>query len=524
MNPDRSSHSRLIRFKRLTVCAACLLGAAGAAAAVEPAGCFSPRMVLQQAMPLPVWGTAEPGEVVTVEFGGTTATATTDTTGRWQATLSPQEASREPRPLTIRGQNTVTLEEVLVGEVWLCAGQSNMLFPLAKSADAKREVALASEPLLRLFSWQAAATGNRGAYSRAEVAALEPGRFGSGRWQTCTSESAASFSAVGYGFGRKLVRTLDIPVGIIAVAVGGTPAEAWVSRGALAADDRTRPLVTGDWLTNPLLAGWCADRASDNLARARRAGEPIPGDNLGLNHPFKPGFMWEAGIAPLVPLAIRGVAWYQGESNADTPERVAEHEAIFPVLVSDWRQRFGRDDLPVGVVQLPGMERADWPAFRDSQRRLVAATPSAGLVITIDLGDAKDVHPPDKLPVGERLAAWALADVYGRAGPATGPLPQAASREADGSVRIEFTATGGELVTTDGKAPRHFEVAGEGGGFEPATAEIAGDAVNLRCAGELPLGGITMIRYAWRPFPTPVVNLSGKTGLPTTPFGIAVDR
>lgn len=510
---------------RIPWVAACAVAAwAGVAdAAVRPAACFTSHMVLGQGMPVPVWGTAAAGERVVVEFAGGRAETTADAAGRWRATLPPQAASREPRRLVIAGQtDAVTLDDVLVGEVWLCAGQSNMLLPLARAADAKPEIAVAARPLVRLFQWQAAAGGDRGAYSAAQVAALEPGRFGAGTWTRCTPETAAGFSAVGYFFGTRIAQALDVPVGIVCVAVGGTPTEAWVGRAALAAEDRTRPLVTGDWLANPALAGWCVERAGENLGRARGAGEPIPGDELGPNHPFKPGFLWEAGIAPLVPLAIRGVCWYQGESNADSPRRAAQHEAILPVLIADWRRAWGHE-LPFGIVQLPGMGRPDWPAFRDGQRRLAEAIPGTGLVVTIDLGDPREVHPADKRPIGERLAAWALADVYGTAGPATGPRPRGATREHDGSIRVAFTATGGGLATRDAAAPVLLEVAGGDGGFQPAVARIDGETLVIRSPpGALP-EGIKRIRHAWRPFPEPKPNLTGRTGLPATPFELEVE-
>ena len=481
-------------------------------------------MVLLQGMPLAIFGTADPGEPITVEFAGAQAESRADAAGRWQVTLPPQPACREPRPLVISGRDhTLTLDDVLVGEVWLCAGQSNMLLPLARATDATREIAAATRPLLRLYDWRAAAGGDRGGYTAAQLAALEPGRFATGQWRPCTPETAAGFSAVGYFFGARLAEVLDVPVGIIAVAVGGTPAEAWVARADLAAAAATRPLVAGDWLENPALAGWCSDRARDNLARARRAGDRIPGDDLGPHHPFKPGFMWEAGVAPFVPLAIRGVCWYQGESNADSPARVAQHEAIFPALVAGWRRAWARPELPFGVVQLPGLGRPDWPAFRDSQRRLVEATPHAGLVVTIDLGDPREVHPADKRPIGERLASWALADTYGRPGPATGPRPLSAARTADGGARVTFTSTGGGLTTRDGGPPVLVEVAGADGEFQPATASIEGEALVVRPAGERPSGGIQKIRHAWRPFPEPRPNLTGKTGLPATPFELEVE-
>jgi sialate O-acetylesterase len=515
--------SRSVRpIPRAFVCAA-LAWAGVAAAEVRPAACFTSQMVLQQGMPLRFWGVADPGERVVVEFAGATAEARADATCCWRVTLPPPEASRESRPLVISGlRHSVRLDDVLVGEVWLCAGQSNMLLPLSRVVDAQQEIAAATRPLVRLFNWRAAASGDRGAYSAEQLAALEPSRFGSGAWTRCTPETAAGFSAVGSVFGATLADTLDVPVGIISVAVGGTPAESWVRREALAAGDPTRPLVSGNWLENPLLDRWCLDRARDNLALALAGKAAVSQDELGLAHPFKPGFMWQAGIAPFVPLAIRGVCWYQGESNADSPARAAQHEAILPVLVADWHRAWGRE-LPFGIVQLPGLGRPDWPAFRDGQRRLAEAIPGTGLVVTIDLGDPREVHPADKRPIGERLAAWALADVYGRAGPATGPRPQGASREPDGSVRVAFTATGGGLATRDGAAPVLVEVAGADGRFQPAAARIDGETLVIRRLAGPPPGEIKKIRHAWRPFPEPKPNLTGRTGLPATPFELEVE-
>jgi sialate O-acetylesterase len=496
---------------------------AAAAEAVEPGIGFTSQMVLQQGLPLPIRGLAQPGERVQVSFAAARAETTADADGCWQVTLPPQAASQEPRQLVITGDHDrVALEDVLVGEVWLCAGQSNMLMPLSQASDAKREIAAADRPALRLFHFQATLSGDRGGYSAKQLATLEVGQFGTGSWKACMPQTAAGFSAVGYVFGATLAEALDVPVGIICVAVGGTPTEAWVSPRALAANPATTPLVTGDWLENPALAGWCIERARDNLASALAGQATVPRDGLGPAHPFKPGFMWEVGVAPFAAMAIRGVCWYQGESNAESAERVAQHEAIFPVLVADWRQAFGRE-LPFGVVQLPGMNRPDWPAFRDGQRRLAESIPGTGLIVTIDLGDPGDVHPADKRPVGNRLATWALADVYSQPGPATGPLPVAATCGADGRGTITFKATGGGLMTSNGQPPQHLEVAGPDGEFEAAKAMIAGDSLIVAPAGRPPVGGIARVRHAWRPFPEPKPNLTGQTGLPATPFEIAIE-
>lgn len=501
---------------------AVLVGAAGTAVRgeVRPAACFGSHMVLQREMPVPVWGTAAPREKVTVALGDVSAEATADAKGHWKAVLEPQEASAEPRPLVIRGaKDEIRLDDVLVGEVWLCAGQSNMLLPLSAVGGGPQAAAAAKGTGIRLLRLETAAGGDPPAYTAAQIADLEPSRFCTGKWEVATPETAGKFSAVGWFMGATLAKELGVPVGLVCAAVGGSPTEAWVSRTGMAADRTTAAIVKGDWMRNPALAGWCVERAGRNLARARKAGEAIPGDALGPNHPFKPAFLWDACVAPLVPMAIRGVAWYQGESNADSTARVAQHATLFPVLVADWRRQWKRDDLPVAFVQLPGMNRPDWPAFRETQRRALGRMKHAGMAVTIDLGSKTDVHPRDKQPVGERLAAWALAEVHGRPGAVpSGPLPAAAEFRADGTVIVRFDHAAG-LATKDGEAPRHFEVAGRDGAFAPAEARIDGETVAVT-----PPSGLTprRIRYAWRPFPEPPVNIVNEAKLPASPFEVEV--
>lgn len=497
------------------------LGAQACRADVRPAACFGDHMVLQREMPVPVWGTAAPGETVTVVFGSARGQATADPRGKWRVTLPPLEACSESGRLVVRGRNEVTITDVLVGEVWLCAGQSNMLLPLARAQAAAGEIRAANRPLLRLHAIATAATGDRAAYTSEQIRKLSAADFCTGTWAVCTPQTARDFSAVGYFFGARLQADLDVPVGVICAAVGGSPTEAWIRPHALAADRALAPLVRGDWMRNPGLAGWCTERAGQNLARAQRAGEAIPTDGLGPNHPFKPGFLWEAGIAPLVPFAIRGIAWYQGESNADSPARVAQHARLFPALVSDWRRQWGRADLPFAFVQLPGMNRPDWPAFRETQRLALAELSPAGMAVTIDLGMKNEVHPPDKKPVGERLAGWALADVYGKPAGASGPLPISAAFAASGAVEVRFAHAGAGLRTTDGESPRHFEVAGPDGVFQRAVVRMAGDRVIVEPVAES--AAPTQVRYAWLPFPEPPVNLVNAAGLPASPFWLKRD-
>jgi len=489
-----------------------------AAADVRLPLCFGDHMVLQQGRPLPVWGTAEPAEEVRVRFGGASVTGTADGDGRWKVVLPPQQASAAGRPLTIEGRTTLTLADVLVGEVWLCAGQSNMLLPLARADDAKPALTT-TDPLLRILSIATAAGGDSPAYTPPQIRALEPATFTSGTWTAWSPASARGFSAVASFFALRLRAELRVPVGVIGVAVGGSPTEAWIDRDALAAHPATAGFTSGPWLQNPLMGEWCRTRAAANLARATKAGESIPGDDLGPNHPFKPGFLWESCVEPVTPFAIAGVCWYQGESNAEAADLVTLHDELFPALVEDWRRAWGRDELPFGFVQLPGMGRPHWPAFRDGQRRLHARLPHTGMAVAIDLGEKGDVHPGDKRPIGDRLAGWALAEVYGRQNVVgSSPLPTKAARLADGRVRIDFTHAGRGLATTDRGPPRHVEVAGNDGEFRAAEARIEGAGLVV-AAGDTP---VRRVRYAWQPFPEPAVNLVGPGGLPVTPFEMDV--
>lgn len=496
------------------------------AESLQLGGPFLSGMVLQQDMPIRVWGEASPGEQVTVHFGADYARGRADGQGHWRTTLPSQSASGIPATLVVRTKKEqIALDDVLVGEVWLCAGQSNMLWPLARTNDSQREMAAAYHPHLRLLIHEpAAAISSSRAFGPAELKSLHPDRFFCRRWLTCRPQQAVEFPAVPYFFGESLLRRRQVPIGIISVPVGGTPAEAWVRVAALRADDRTAKLVQGNWLTTPGLEGWCRERALQNLKGSMAAGKAVPADELGPAHPFKPGFMWQAAIEPLLPVPIRGVAWYQGESNADSPARVAQHADLFPMLVRDWRQAWQQPELPFVFVQLPGLDRPEWPAFRDSQRRLHEQIPGNGLVITIDLGNRGNVHPGDKRPVGERLAAWADATVYHSGEPvATGPLVERATLLPTGRVRIRFRQTGGQLKTSDGQPPRHFEVAGPSGRFQPVPARIDTDQIVLDCTAETFADQPPQsARYAWQPFPDPAVNLVNVAELPASPFEVPV--
>jgi sialate O-acetylesterase len=479
-------------------------------------------MVLQRNKPVPVWGTADAGTKVEVEFAGQKKTATADGAGKWCAVLDAMPACADARELIVRSDESIRIGKVLVGEVWVAAGQSNMEFPLAREAYADAELKSANVSQLRLLNLSYAGQNYFAKRFDPEVMArLTSDGFFRGTWQECTPEFAGRFSAVAYYFAKELQGSLKVPVGIIHLAVGGSPAEAWISRDALAADSHLKHLLDGNWLKNQAIDAWCRQRACDNLGIDVSSGKKLA-DGDGPNHPFKPGFLWEAGISRLIPFSIRGVIWYQGESNAQEARGVPQHERLFPLLVADWRKRWGIGEFPFLYCQLSsigtekGYRSQNWPAFRDSQRRMLAEIPNSGMVVTSDIGDPTDVHPRNKRDVGHRLALWALAKTYARDVVYSGPLSRSVRREGD-SLVVTFDHADGGLATSDGKPPEGFEIAGADAVFHPASVVIGKDSVTLT-SKEVPEP--LKARYGWQPFS--MGNLTNGAKLPASTFEVSI--
>lgn len=477
---------------------------------------FGSHMVLQQGQPLPVWGTANPEAKVTVTLGIQKQSAPADADGKWKVNFPALKAKGQTLRLSAEtAVGKTTLTDIVVGEVWLCAGQSNMEWPLSKAATAKAAIPTAKHSRLRLYNFVGAARGGSGDYTPELIARLSPERFCEGQWRVCSPENAAPFSAVGFFFGQKLLAEIDVPVGLINVSIGGTPAEAWVRRDALAAHPQLAAIVRGNWLENKSLEPWCRERGASNMKRALASGDFIPGDDLGPNHSFKPAFMWDAAVAPFQLLPIAGVLWYQGESNAESEWRVKQHDAVFKTLVTDWRAQWKRPKLPFLFVQLPAMKRPHWPAFRASQQRVHDSLPHTGMAVTIDLGHPTNVHPREKQPIGERLERLAMAHIYGKPNRGRGPRFESAKRRGDLLV-VRLAKGNGRLRTLDELPPTGFEVRDGRGRWSRAEARIVvGDTLEVVS----PLGRAVMaLRYAWMPYPEPTLNLMDETGLPVAPF------
>jgi sialate O-acetylesterase len=466
----------------------------------------------------PVIGKAAPDSTVSVTLGEEDRRTKATAEGNWQVTFAAMSARDYALELRVesKGQEIV-FRDLVLGDVWLCAGQSNMEFPLSRDRNGTTTLASPLSQDLRFFQASYTATGAGGSWNSKTVAGLEVSSFMKGKWQPCSTASLPSMSAVAFFFGAALHQEQKVPIGLIDVAAGGTPIEAWIAPEDLAAHSQMRDLVkAGSWLENPLLGDWCRERASQNLGRAIAAKEDIPGDALGPNHAFKPGFMWTAATKRFTRLQIRGFLWYQGESNAESPRRVEQHRHLFALLVNSWRKHWGGEPLPFFFVQLPAMGRADWPDFREQQREFSQQLENVGMAVTIDVGHPADVHPRDKRPVGQRLAKLAQHLVYGETSPCTGPVLMKIEREAD-HLQLFFKNCAAGLSTVAQEAPQGFELVNADGKVIPVPAVIEQNAVRL----SIPAGAtVTEVRYAWAPVPS--CNLIDSNGLPASPFRASI--
>jgi sialate O-acetylesterase len=508
-----------------------LLGllAADAAGDVRLPALFSDHLVLQAGQAVPVWGRAEAGEEVTVSFAGQSVATTTGDDGRWRLQLAPLAASAEPRKLEVRGRNRITVDDVLVGEVWLCSGQSNMEMQLkglhGQVDDADTVIAAASHPRLRMFQHREVYS----IYERAEPPdkALDDRP---GEWIVCTPQTAAKFIALGYFFGRDLQRELGgTPVGLVHSSIGGTPVEAWTSLEVQQRDPASAPLLA-DWRKR--LGGFDAAREEQAALAARATwakerdaaraeGRPEPKAppvfrNLLVS---KPGGLYNGMIAPLSPFAVRGVLWYQGERNAAGPF-TQEYGRQLELMIRDWRARWA-DELYFAWVQLPRFQKEQqapveplgWGTFVREGQREALRLPRTGMAITIDLGGAREGHPTNKADYAARLLRVVLHDVYHRdQGPRGGPLLQDVRR--DGARMILSFADAPGLHPANGPELRGFAIAGADRKFIWAQARVEGDRVVVWSdAVPAPVA----VRYAWAANPV-TANLVNAAGLPASPF------
>jgi len=449
---------------------------------------ISDHMVLQMGHELTIWGWAEAGEEVTVtlmaEAGDPKATESAMTIasaeGTWSVKLPPR-TKVSLVDLTIAGKNTITLTDILIGDVWVCSGQSNMEWPVNSSSNHQEEIADAKHPAIRLFKVERST-------ARVPQTHLE------GKWIECSPESIPEFSAVAYFFGRELHQRLKRPVGLVQVALSGANCEAWTSMAALKTDDDFAKIL---------------ERADKAISDPNQA-----------NNPNRASVLYNGMIAPLQPMAIKGTIWYQGESNAG---RAYQYRKLFPLMITDWRRRFGQGDFPFLFVQLPNFvsektkpdhpaepEESTWAELREAQSKALAL-PKTSMVVTIDIGDPRDIHPKNKQDIGRRLALSAMKVAYGQDVIASGP--EFKSMKIVGhEAHIEFQHVGGGLVV-HGDSLKGFTIAGADKRFVWATARIDGNRVIVSAPN---LAEPIAVRYAWGD--NPDCNLFNQSSLPAAPF------
>jgi sialate O-acetylesterase len=471
-------------------------------AAVSLPAVLGEHMVVQREVPFHVWGEAAPGETVTASFRGESRGTEADALGRWSLYLPPSAAGG-PFALSVRASNTVQLEDVWVGDVWLAAGQSNMEWPLDAAEGGAEEIARANDREVRFLR----ATRVTSRYPLTNVATEG--------WTVCTPETAGKFSAVAYFFARQIREHERVPIGVIDASWGGAPLSAFTPLTTIAGDPSLEPAILhwsrmADAHTTTLLE---VEKEKRDIGEAKARGEepPAPLWRPGLEA-WSPAGIYNAMIAPLTPDSIRGAIWYQGESDA-SPEREPVYARLFAATIQSWRRAWGIGDFPFLFVQLASWTAGPgnaWPELREAQRRTLSVA-RTGMAVTIDVGNPTDIHPRDKKTVGTRLALAARALAYGEDIVYSGPLFREATPEGS-AVRVYFDHADG-LTTRDAGPVAGFEVAGSDGQYVIAQARIEGSTV-VAWAPEVK--SPRLVRYGWADNPT--VSLYNAAGLPASPF------
>ena len=486
-----------------------LLLAATGFAEVKLPKVLSDHVVLQRGAPIHIWGWADPGEQVTVSLLSQKQTATGDDLGKWSVYLAPQPAGG-PYNITIAGVNTITISDVLIGDVWLASGQSNMEMPLKGFPNSSvlkngaEEIANSTQPQIRLLR----------VHTRASDYPLPDLKDPDEIWTLCTPDTAADFSAVAYFFGREIQQQETVPVGLIDDTWGGTPVRAWVSLDSLSADSSLMP-VFQDWsemadTTADVPAMLAQEKREDDAAK--QAGSALPKHSWHPNPAsWAPAYLYNGMVAPLTEFPIKGVIWYQGETDSAL-SRAPMYLRTFSTMIADWRGKWREGDFPFFFAQISSFTSTEfekWGIVRDAQRRTLSLA-HTGMAVTLDVGQADNVHPPDKQTVGHRLALAARDIAYGEHIEDSGPLFRQAVAE-DASMRVWFDH--GEGLTAKGGGLIGFEVAGSDHKFVPATAKIDGSQI-VTSATEVKIP--KYVRYAWANFST--ANLYNSAGLPASTF------
>ena len=458
---------------------------------------YTDNMVLQRNTPLTIAGTSNAGDKITVSINSQKRSATTDFNGKWSVTLEPMTAGGPYEFQISTKTKTKLFKNVLIGEVWLCSGQSNMAWRVNQSKSSNHDNVLTSDTQLRLFDMRTDVNIGATEWDVSTIASINNLEFYKPTsWTEANTASIKQFSAIAYHFGEMLRDSLDVPIGLICNAIGGSNIESWIDRHTLESDF---PLILSNWTNNDFIQLWVRERSAMHLKNSTTKIK---------RHPYEPAYLYETGIKPLEKFPIKGVIWYQGESNA---HNIEAHEELFHLLVKSWRSNWGNAQMPLYYVQLSSLNRPSWCWFRDSQRRLMEDIPHTGMAVSSDKGDSLDVHPKVKDKIGQRLAYWALNKTYNSPTTPSGPLLSRVESIADG-VLVIFDY-GDNLTTSHGEKPSTFEVAEFDGVFYSAEAEISGNSIKLSSDK---VKNIRYIRYGWQPFTR--ANLINGSQLPASTF------
>lgn len=489
------------------------LAIAGAAFAdVKLPAVIGDNMVLQRGQATTMWGWGEPGEqiMVSVSWHSMAWEITTDRTGQWTFKMNPPRTAG-PHEITFSGKNTIKLKNILVGEVWVCSGQSNMQMSVRSSANAEQEISKADYPDIRLFSIE-------------RKVAEQPQSDCVGSWSQCSPETVPGFSAAAYFFGRELHKELNVPIGLIHTSWGGTPAESWTRRDVLESEPDCVPILQrfDEAMTKYPEAKKKYDESmiawKEDVKKAKAEGKKPPrrpGAPFGPGNPHSPAGLYNAMIAPLIPSGIGGAIWYQGESNAG---RAYQYRKLFPAMITNWRKDWKQGDFPFLFVQLANFMAVDsepvdsaWAELREAQL-MTLALPNTGMAVIIDIGEADNIHPKNKQDVGKRLALWALAKTYGKNLVYSGPIYKSMRTEGN-KIILDFEHVGGGLVARGGEPLKGFAIAGADRKFVWADAKIDGNTIVV---SSNEVSEPVAVRYGWAN--NPVCNFINKEGLPATPF------
>ncbi len=471
---------------------------------------FCDNMVLQRDMNIPVWGWSKPGAAISVSLGDIKKETKTDSLGNWMIKFPALEAGG-PLILSIKGYDKeIVFKNVMIGDVWICGGQSNMEFTLSKSADGESEVQKADYPNIRLFMVE-------------KKIATSPQTDTNGKWEVCSPATVKDFSGVGYFFGREIYNNIKVPVGLLKISWGGTPIESWMSKSSLESDPDFLPIYSA-WeekikkypeakkAYDIKLKEW--EKAKQDAAKAGKTPPEMPVAPYGPSSPRQPNVLFNGLVNPVIPFAFKGVIWYQGESNFP---RGYQYRKLFPVMIKDWRTHSGQGDFPFIFVQLPNyrssyQKKGAWSEVREAQLMTLKSVPNTAMAVTIDIGDPDDLHPKNKLDVGKRLALCALKLAYKKDVVASGPLYKGMSVIGN-KIKIDFDNIEGGLISKNNEPLKGFVIAGEDKNFVPAEAIIEGDSVIV---SDKTISNPAAVRYGWES--APEVNLYNKSNLPASPF------